>query len=434
MNHSHTCLGACGSADHWNRRTLLKAAGLSGLSWLTPLADALSIQSEKSGKRPRSVILLWMKGGASQLDTFDPHPGSSIAYGAKAIDTAMPGIKLGESLVRTAELLPEMTLVRSVTGAEGDHERAVYLAKTGYRINPSVVHPSIGAIICHELTDNGLDIPTHISILPAQWPSRGGHLGAKYDAFQVGDPTQPIPDIKSNVGDPRTDRRKSDLDVIESAFARGRATDIDAKQTLHRDQMQQARRMMSSEQLAAFDVKQATEAERATYGDTPFGRGCLAAIRLVEAGARCIEVTLGGWDTHANNQEQQNQNAAILDTAFSALIRDLIQRDLFDDTIVLCGTEFGRTPKLNAVEGRDHWPHGFSVMLAGGGIRRGYVHGATDPTGEKKEPDSPIKVADLHATIQSALGIDPEYEMMTSANRPLAFSEGRVIEEFLRSA
>lgn len=425
---------ACGAADHWQRRTFLKAAGLSGLGWLTPLADALSVQSEKNpGKRPRSIIVLWLQGGASQLETFDPHPDSAISYGARAIDTALPGVKLGESLVQTAELLPKMSLVRSVVSAEGDHERAVYLGRTGYRIDPSIVHPALGAVVCHELPDTGLDIPAHISILPSQWPApKGGHLGAQYDAFQIGDPTKPIPDVKAQVDGERLARRRGQLDILEQSFARGRSPDLDAKQTFHRDLMKQARRMMTSDQLAAFDVNQATAAERDAYGDSAFGRGCLAAVRLIEVGVRCVEVTLNGWDTHVNNHELQNSKAAILDSAMAALIRDLEQRELLDETIVVCASEFGRTPKLNPVEGRDHWPHGFSFALAGGGFRQGYVHGATDPTGEKEEPDSPVKVADLHATIQHALGIDFEYEVMTSANRPIALSEGRVIRELLQ--
>ncbi len=425
--------GACGSSRPWDRRSVLKAAGFSAAGWLTPLADALAARDATTRGRPRSLILLWLKGGASQLETFDPHPGSPIAHGARAIDTALPGVKLGESLVQTAELLPRLCLVRSMVGKEGDHERAVYQAKTGYQIDPSLVHPSIGAVVCHELPDTRLDIPAHISILPGQWPARGGHLGAQYDAFKIGDPTQPIPDVSARVAADRAARRLEHLDLVEQAFARGREPGLDQDRTLHREHIAQARRMMSSEQLAAFDVNEATAAERAAYGDTPFGRGCLAATRLVEAGVRCVEVTLDGWDTHANNHELQNSRAAILDTALAALIRDLIARDLLDQTLVVCGGEFGRTPKLNPLEGRDHWPDGFSFVLAGGGIRAGHVHGATDPSGAKQAPADPVRVADLHATLMHALGIDPAYEMMTSANRPIAFSEGRVIHDLLRA-
>lgn len=423
--------GACGTPDHWSRRTLLKSAGLSGLAWLTPLADSLAVESEKSGARPKSVILLWMQGGASQLETFDPHPDSPISHGAQSIKTVLPEVQIGSALPRTAEWLREMTLVRSMVSREGDHERATYEIKTGYRMDPSVMHPSIGAVICHELPGARLDIPTHVSILTNQFPARGGFLGAQWDAFKIGDPTKPIPDVVSRISEERTARRMSNLDVIEAGFATGRTPDLDASRTLHRELMSRARNMMTSDQLAAFDVNQVPASEREPWGDTPFGRGCLAAARLVEVGVRCVEVTLNGWDTHANNLVGQNSQASILDQAWSALMGHLKQRDLLEQTIVICGTEFGRTPKLNGLDGRDHWPSGFSIAIAGGGFRKGYVHGATDPTGQKKEPSDPVAVADIHATVQSALGIDPTYEYMTPARRPIALSEGKVVRSLL---
>jgi uncharacterized protein (DUF1501 family) len=417
-----------------SRRSLLKAAGWSGIGWLTPLADTLALQGEKPGARPpKSVILLWMQGGASQLDTWDPHPDSSIAHGAKAIQTSLPNVLVSENLPRSAELLEETTLLRSVVSREGDHERATYQIKTGYRMDPSVLHPSIGAVICHELPGAALDIPTHVSILPGQWPARGGFLGAQWDAFKINDPAQPIPDTRAPVGDDRFTRRLTDLSVVEGSFAAGRAVDLDSGRTLHRDLTERARHMMSSDQLAAFDVNAVPVAERALWGDTPFGRGCLAAARLVRAGVRCVEVTLPGWDTHIDNLQGQAKQAAILDQAWSQLIRHLKAEQLLDRTIVICGTEFGRTPDLNGADGRDHWPHGFSVAIAGGGFRRGHVHGATDPSGEKRVPADPISVADIHATVQSALGLDPGYEFMTSAGRPVALSEGKAIATLLES-
>ena len=188
---------------------------------------------------------------------------------------------------------------------------------------------------------------------------------------------------------------------------------------------------MSSDQLAAFDVSAAPDSERKAFGDTPFGRSCLAAIRLVEVGVRCVEVTLRGWDTHINNQEGQATQLAILDPALSALIHLLKQRDLYDETILMVATEFGRTPKQNVTEGRDHWPHGFSILLGGGGFRQGLAIGETDPTGESKEPAGKVTVEDIHTTIFHQLGIDTDYEFMTPIGRPIAVSEGRVIRELV---
>lgn len=422
----------CGTADHISRRTLLKTLGAAGFSaWLTPVAQWLARAGESEETPARSVIVLWLAGGPSQLETFDPHPDRKISFGTKAIRTALPGVQLAAGFDRLADVMASISLVRSVVSKEADHERAVYNMKTGYRPSPTVVHPSIGAVICHELDEENKDIPRHISILPDQWPARGGYLGAQFDAFQVHDPQGPIQDVTPLVARERLDQRMDDLSVVEQSFARGRRANLDTSVTLHRATLSRALRLMESDQLAAFDVGQASAAQRAAYGDTPFGRGCLAALRLIEAGVRCVEVTLGGWDTHVNNHELQAGKVKVLDPALAALIRDLKDRGLFDSTVVLCGGEFGRTPKLNPLGGRDHWPYGFTVALAGGGLRAGHVLGETDPEGEKKEPVDPVRVEDLHATIQHALGLRPGKELITPVGRPLALSEGRVIRELL---
>lgn len=409
---------------------------MSSLTWLTPLGNLLAAESEKSpsGKPAQSVILLWMAGAPSQLETFDPHPGSPIAYGTQSIKTSARGIEIANTLPQVAEMMEEISLIRSVVSEEGDHERAVYNIKTGYRINPALAHPSIGAVVAHELPSPELEIPTHISILPNQFPGRGGHLGAEFDAFQVGDPVKPLPDMRARAPEKRQEIRQDNLSVIENAFAQGRLEHLDNVKTNHIGSMKNARRLMTSDQLAAFDVSDEPAALKNAYGDTPFGRGCLAARRLIECGVRCVEVTLNGWDTHVNNHELQAGRAAILDPAFATLIRDLKERGLLDHTIVVCAGEFGRTPNLNALEGRDHWPTGFSVALAGGGLAKGRVIGATDPSGQKETPDNPVRVKDIHATVQTALGIDPTYEVMTPANRPLPLSEGRVVKELLANA
>ncbi|MFA6546334.1 MAG: DUF1501 domain-containing protein, partial [Limisphaerales bacterium] len=199
----------CGGADHLSRRTLLKAAGVGGLAWLTPLADLLALDTERApkGRPARSVILLWLAGGPSQLETFDPHPGSGIAAGTGAIQTALKGVQFAPGLEETAGVMGDVSLVRSMVSKEGDHERAVYNIKTGYRPNPTLVHPSIGAILCHELPDAKIEIPTHISILPNQWPARGGFFGADYDAFQVEDPVKPVPDVTTQIPPARQEQR-----------------------------------------------------------------------------------------------------------------------------------------------------------------------------------------------------------------------------------
>ncbi len=428
----------CGSWSHLHRRTLLKAAGLSGIGWLTPVAEALSRASEQddSGKPPRSVIILWLAGGPSQLETFDPKPGSNIAAGTEAIETSVPGIQLAKGYEQLADQMQHVSLVRSITSKEGDHERATYNTKTGFRPDPTLVHPSIGSILCHQQQDN-VEIPRHVSILPGPWPARGGYLGDQFDAFQINDPQGPIPDITRQVSDDRYDRRISDLAIVEREFARGRLRELDARKTLQDVSTKAALKMMASEQLKAFDVKEASESVRAEFGDSPFGRGCLAAARLVEVGVRCIEVTMQGWDTHANNHENHRENAKVLDPAFAALIRYLNERELLDRTTVICGGEFGRTPRINPAGGRDHWPHGFTMALAGGGIKGGRVIGETSPTPDLDAEDKtkvlrdPHNVADVHATILQTLEIEFEKELQTPVGRPMIISQGKVIRELL---
>jgi hypothetical protein len=299
--------------------------------------------------------------------------------------------------------------------------------KTGWRPDPTITHPSIGAVCCHELPMAGTEIPRHVSIVPNQWPARGGYLGAEFDAFKTGDPKDKVPDVSPTVADDRDRKRMADLDVVESAFARGRGTRVD---TARKAVFEGARKMMTSEQLKAFEVSAEPAKLRSEYGDTPFGRGCLAARRLIEVGVRCVEVTLDGWDTHANNHAFCAANAAILDPAFSALLTDLRRRGLFEQTVVMCAGEFGRTPRVNRLGGRDHWPMGYSIALAGGGLRGGQVLGGTDPQGVKP-PENPQTIADVHATVLAALGIDPSKELQTPIGRPLKLSGGKAIKELL---
>jgi hypothetical protein len=413
-------------ASQWDRRQFLTVAGLS---WLTPVGHLLARQAERTREPAKSLILLWLGGGPSQLETFDPHSGEKIAAGTKAVRSSVRGIELAEGLPRLADQMDKIALVRSVVSKEGDHERGTYMMKTGYRPDPTVEHPSIGAICCHELPRGATVIPLHVSILTGKWVSRGGFLGGEFDAFQVADPRGRLPDISSAVPPRRDTQRLLDLDIAERAFARGRGQAVDA--TLHRDTVARARAMMTSDQIRAFDITHEPRAVQAAYGDTPFGRGCLAARRLIEVGVRCVEVTLDGWDSHVNNHEVHAKLTAVLDPAFSALLADLQQRDLLRHTIVLCMGEFGRTPIINFAGGRDHWPSGFSLALAGGGLRSGLALGVTDPKGTAP-PDRPIPVEDVHATIFKALGLRPGHENVDPATtRPIKLSWGRPIADLL---
>lgn len=431
---------SCGTRAHVERRTLLKLTGLSGLSWLSPMATCLARADEKNPRtQAKSLIVLWLEGAPSQLETFDPHPDSEIAAGSKARKTNAASVLLGDGLEQVAEQMDSISLIRAVTSKEGDHERAIYNIKTGFRPDPTLIHPAIGSVICHQLRNDAgepVDIPRHISILPTNMPGRGGYLGDSFDAFKVFDPQQPIPDVKSRVNPIRERSRMEKLRFADQQFLGSRTGNRVVGDSLRRSNLDAAIKMMSSDQLNAFDVSQASESERSQFGDTPFGRGCLAAIRLIESGVRCVEVTLTGWDTHVNNHELQAGRIDILDPAYAALIRELKRRDLLDTTMVVCGGEFGRTPWVNPVGGRDHWPHGFSIAMAGGGIQGGRVIGETSPEPVKGAPvkeslKDPHPVEDIHATIFSAMGIDFQQELDTPIGRPMKISEGKPIKNLL---
>ncbi len=440
---------ACAGYERFSRRKLLSllTGATFGSAWLTLLAEHLTMAADvQRTKRPKSLLIIWLQGGPSQLETFDPHPGTIIGGDVESIPTKVRGVELASTMPATAEQLHRALLVRGVVSKEGDHERATYHLKTGWRPDPTIVHPSLGAIICHQ-SENNIEIPRHISILPSQWAARGGDLGPAYDAFQIGDPAHRIANLISRVDSNRMQNRvEMLLDTLEKQFERGRMRDLDRSRTLHQTATNNAVKMMNSDQLSAFQIDQEPDEVRKRFGDTPFGRGCLAAVRLLGAGVRCVEVELNGWDSHINNHEIQSRQAAVLDKGLAATLSELAARDLLEDTVVFCGGEFGRTPLINPAGGRDHWPHGFSVLLAGGRFRQGYVHGATASNPDRKslEPISSsqltserwasdtISVPDLHATLLTALGVEPTTERITPIGRPFRWSDGEVAMSLLQ--
>jgi hypothetical protein len=424
---------ACGTCGHINRRTLLKFAGLSGLSWLSPVAQQLAGQTpaERKGRPAQSIIVLWMAGGPSQLETFDPHPGTKIAAGTTAIETRAAGVRIASGLPLLAEQMDSISVVRNVVSLEGDHERATYTVKTGFRPDPTLVHPAIGAVVCHELPEGIAEIPRHISILPNQWYGRGGYLGQRYDAFRAYNTRGGLPDVQPRTEAGEFESRLSSLEVVDREFERGRLRDLDQQRTLHRQTIDRAVTMMSSKQLTAFDISESPKDVREDFGDSEFGRACLAAMRLTEVGVRCVEVTLDGWDSHFDNHGIHNRLLRQLDPGFAALVKHLKLRDRLRDTLIVCGGEFGRTPNVNPAEGRDHWPHGFSVALAGGTLRGGAVLGETDPEGSRLSMEQGTPVEHVHATLLSALGIQHDKELETPVGRPIKLSEGRPISALL---
>ena len=381
--------GGCGHGV--TRRSALAAAAGLGLSVALPPLSARAAE-RRGPEREKSLIVLWMQGGMSQLESFDPHPDTAIGGPTRAVETSIPGVRFADLFPRSAEHASKLNVVRSLVSAEGDHERASYFLKTGFRPDPTVTHPAAGAVAARANPPAGLAIPPHVALNPAQWPPRGGYLGAKWDAFQVHDPGGPPGNLTDAATPARRARRLRGLEALSRSFAAGRPGRL--ADTRHAETTAEALAMMDSPQVRAFEIAGEPAATRAAYGDTRFGRGCLVARRLVETGVRAVEVTLDGFDTHADNFGGMATQAATLDPALAALLADLTARDLLRSTVVLVMTEFGRTPRINALDGRDHWPGGFSCLLGGGGLASGRVLGATDPLGEKP-PTDPVSVQDL---------------------------------------
>ena len=410
------------------RRPLLAAAAGLGLSFALPALSARAAR-RRGAERPRSLLAIWLAGGPSQLETFDPHPGGPIGGPTRAIDTTMQGVRIAADYPRVAERLHRFAVVRSLVSKEGDHERGQYAVKTGYRPDPTAVHPALGAIAAHELPAAGLELPRFIALGGGEFPSRGGYLGPDYDPYRVFAPGEKGQNLVPRVTAARQSRRLDALGVLTRSFATGRAEAV--RRTRHEQTVAEALTLMTSEQLSAFDLDGESAATRAAYGDTGFGRGCLVARRLVEVGVRSVEVTLPGFDTHAANFTGHASQAAVLDPALAALVDDLGDRDLLESTVVLVMGEFGRTPTINRLDGRDHWPHGFSCLLGGAGIATGRVIGSTDPDGRARLPADPIAVADLTATVLAALGIDASREVTTAAGRPMKLSSGIPVPRLL---
>lgn len=417
-----------------NRRRFLQVAGGLGVSFLLPKLTARA-SDVRGSERAKSLIVLWMQGGPSQLDTWDPHPESVHSGSIRAIPTSLDGLSISHLLPRMADQMQHLSVIRSLVSKEGDHARGTYYLQTGYRPDPKLKHPSIGAVLSYLLHDVGLEIPHHVALAQGNSFSSpaGGYLGSQFDAFRVFDPGRNIDNMRAGVDDVRQERRLANLDVLTDNFRRGRRQQVEG--TLHEHVIDEALEMMRSPQLRAFEID-AEPAETLTrYGDTRFGRGCLVARRLVEEGVRAVQVTLDGFDTHVNNYEGHQARAEELDPAFSALIQDLVDRDLYDSTAVLCLGEFGRTPQINPAEGRDHWPNGFSCVLGGGGLRTGLVIGATDPDRQVQDntlpPHEPVEVFDLYATLLQALGVNPADEFYTSIGRPMKWAEGTPIARLL---
>jgi hypothetical protein len=414
---------------HPTRRELMKllAAGVGGISlsgWLGPLAAAAQQQAPSTGgRRQKSCILLWMDGGPSHVETFDPKPeaGMDVRGDLGAIGTSVAGIQIGEKFPQLAKLMHHGAIVRSMSTIEADHGRARVYVHTGYRPGAGgITYPGLGSTVSAELARPDSPLPNFVitgePLNKHDVIRDPGYRGPRHQPLVLTDLSQGLENVVPASGPEEFDRRTRLLGNLERQFAR--TTGSPAAEA-HLAGLSSALRLMRSDRRGCFDLALEPEPSRRPYGDTDFGRGCLLARRLVEAGVGFVEVYLANWDSHVREVALKTRDLmSQVDMGMSALVRDLHDRRLLDSTLIIWMGEFGRTPRINSTGGRDHHSRAWSAALFGGGIRAGQVIGATDATGTDVR-DRPVSAVDFMATVCRLLGIDYTKEIDTPAGRPI---------------
>jgi hypothetical protein len=429
------------------RRDFLRVGGLAALGLGLPeLFRRRAVASDRAVQgTAKSCILIWLDGGPSHIETFDPKPDApaEVRGPLESIATAVPGVTISECLPETAKLLDRVAIIRSMTSPLGEHNLGTHYMLTGYQPTPVVEYPAFGGVTAHLRPASGA-LPPFIAVpdfrIGGGNLSGSGYLPAETRPFSVGgDPAKPDfrvrdLDLAQGFDVERLDRRRRYRQELDRL-----STSLDAAAPADPDLQRAYSLITSRETQRAFDLTSEPQAVRKPYGPRTIGQSCLLARRLVEAGVPFVTVNNKGWDTHADLYTRLKEGytgAKIgvglipsLDLALSALIGDLHDRGLLDETLVVVMGEFGRTPKLNTQGGRDHWPRVFSVALAGGGVRGGQVIGTSDATGESPK-DRPVTPSDLAATIYTLLGIDPRRELHTADGRPVRIApfEAKVID------
>lgn len=391
------------------RRKFIENCALSAFG-LSVLPNFSSAQAGQSGfGSAKRIIFINAGGGMSHVDTFDPKEGSSKGPG-NAVSTK-GDFQVTEYLPETAKIADQISVIRTMTSKIGVHGPASYFMRTAFAQRPTVKHPNLGAWAQHYLGASHDTLPSSACI--NQGPRFGnGFFPPSYSPIPIMDPVTGLQHIESKGGN-STLKKKLDLAQEMSAGFINRFPDSNVK--AYREFYDHTIRLLRSEDLSAFDISQESQKMRNRYGDNKFGQGCLLARRLVESGIRYVEVSNEGWDMHQNLEAEMEEVAPPFDKAYAALISDLKERGLFDSTLVVLGTEFGRKPEFGG-GGRGHYPICFSTVLAGAGIKRGYVYGESDKKGAKG--DKPVTYGDFHATIGHAAGFQLDNEYTTSAGRP----------------
>jgi len=408
--------------DEISRRSFVEriAQTTFGLSVL-PFLPGGSLRAAESKAAPASsgspgfgkakaVIMLQLSGGLSQIDSFDPKTGASKGPGS-AVGTKA-GFQVTSFLPETAKIADKITVIRSMTAKVGVHEPAQYLMRTGFEKRGTIVHPTLGAWAQHYLGASHKTLPSSVCV---NRPSNHGNgfFPATMSPLPILDPDEGLKNAVSKSNAITANKRLALLGDMDRRFSEEVK---DASVAAYNDFYESTLRLMKGKDLECFDLEKESADLRTKYGRNRFGQGCLLARRLVQGGVRYVEVASGGWDMHKDIEGGMEDRGAEFDTAFAALIADLDSQGMLDSTMVVVATEFGRKPQFDG-SGRGHHPLVFSCVLAGGGAKRGYVHGSSDDAGGEVKSD-PVTVGDLHATVARACGLPIEKAVMSSSGRP----------------
>jgi hypothetical protein len=387
-------------------------------------------QDKTAPAKAKACILFWMQGAQSQLDTWDLKPGTEFGGPFKPIATSAGGVEICEHLPRTAKQMDKVSLVRTLNSRDPNHDTATYFLHTGYRENPDLQYPHVGSVIVEELGPGKTDLPGCI-VLGGEPPAGAAYLPADRGPAIIDRLTNPTDDLIATneyFTKGTLERRWKLLRGFEEDWNRKHA---DSRIAERERTYERAWKVLSSADLKAFEVAKEPEAVRKAYGDTPLGKAALLARRLVQTGVRFVEIQYGSWDTHSDNFGGHKRLMGDIDGPYAALLEDLSRSGMLADTMVILMGEFGRTPKINVGQGRDHWTKCWSACLSGGGIAGGRVIGKTNENGTDIT-ERPVSVADFYATIYKCFGVNPDKKYMGPGSRPTRILEGGdVVKELL---
>ncbi len=424
-----------------SRRNLLTVGAIGGLG-LT-LGDMLRLEARADKKhydfieaKAQSIIHIFLPGGIAHQETFDPKPYSPIEYrGEMKTVKTKTGEEFSETLLKLAGVADKLAVIRSMTHGEAAHERGTHNMFTGYKPSPALIYPSMGSVVSHEYGPRN-NLPPYVCVpnVPNEFAS-SGYLSSSFAPFSLGsDPAAggfKVQDLNlaNGVNDARFARRRSALEAVNDYFSqRDKSDNVGAMNTFY----ERAYNLISSQTAReAFNIDAEPAAIRDEYGRNTAGQRLLMARRLVAAGVRFVSLTYGGWDMHNQITAGMRGQMPALDQGLTALINDLERNGLLKSTLIMVSSEFGRTPKINATAGRDHWPKVFSVMLAGGGIKGGTIYGSSNATASEPEED-PVEPGDLATTVYHLLGIVADKELMAPGDRPIEIVDGgKVIKDLI---